>query len=82
MLARYGGEEFALILQGDWSTRADAALDAMRRATPPPVTLSVGYARRDYIEPIITTVARADAALYQAKSAGRDQVHEAETTLA
>ena len=81
-LARYGGEEFAVILQGDWSTRADDALDAMRRATPAPVTVSVGYARRDYIEPIITTVARADAALYQAKSAGRDQVHEAETTLA
>ena len=80
-LARYGGEEFALILQGDWSGSAAAALETMRRATPPPVTESIGYAWRDYIEPITTTVARADAALYQAKAAGRDQVREAQATL-
>ena len=80
-LARYGGEEFALILQGDWSGSAAAALETMRRATPPPVTVSIGYAWRDYIEPITTTVARADAALYQAKAAGRDQVREAQATL-
>ena len=76
-LARYGGQEFALILQGEWTVRAGEALDDMRRVTPMPVTLSVGYARRDFIEPITSTVARADAALYAAKSTGRDRVVDA-----
>jgi diguanylate cyclase (GGDEF)-like protein len=72
-LARYGGEEFALILPGGWSDSAADTLDAMRRATPAPLTLSVGYACQED-EPIEATVARADLALYEAKAAGRDQV--------
>jgi diguanylate cyclase (GGDEF)-like protein len=73
-LARYGGEEFAVILTGDFASGAGEHLDAMRRATPPPVTLSIGYA--DYVDtdPIVDTLDRADQALYSAKATGRNCV--------
>ncbi len=73
-LARYGGEEFAMILPGPWSTDAGEVLDRMRRSTPPPVTVSVGYAEHDQHEPIGVTVERADHFLYSAKLEGRNRV--------
>jgi diguanylate cyclase (GGDEF)-like protein len=81
-LARYGGEEFALILPGTWSTNAVAALEGFRISTPPPVTVSVGFAGRFDGEPIALTVERADRALYAAKDAGRDRVVAASPLMA
>jgi diguanylate cyclase (GGDEF)-like protein len=76
-LARYGGEEFAVILPGAWAAGAAQALDRMRRATPPPVGVSIGYARHGFSDPVVTTVERADRAMYAAKAAGRDRVVQA-----
>ena len=41
-------------------------------AGPLPVTLSCGFAQRRRGEPVLDLIARADAALYQAKNSGRD----------
>lgn len=76
-LARYGGEEFGVILAGQWSRDALGALEAMRRATPAPVTLSAGFALHDSDEAVSASVQRADQALYTAKVAGRDRVLDA-----
>ena len=86
LVARAGGEEFIVVLEGtDELERAWHAAERLRRAVeqlptgegalPRPVTLSVGVAR---VEPgdarVADVVARADAALYQAKQAGRNRV--------
>jgi diguanylate cyclase (GGDEF)-like protein len=86
VLARYGGEEFAIICRG--VTLADAGVLAERlRATVEstlfevdgaalPVTISIGVAAMP--ESVAQTgselVLAADAALYQAKRAGRNRV--------
>lgn len=73
-LARVGGEEFALMLR---NCRLDDALpivELMRAATGEGQTCSVGltvYGRGDAGDDIM---ARADAALYEAKASGRDRV--------
>lgn len=73
-LARYGGEEFSVILPSEHAAAAGAMLERMRLATPPPVTVSIGYATCDALVPAAMAVDRADRALYAAKSAGRDRV--------
>jgi diguanylate cyclase (GGDEF)-like protein len=83
--ARYGGEEFALILPG--SSLADAARTAerIRRAVTAvevegptgevaTVTASFGIAEFPAYANAEALVAAADAALYQAKRGGKDQV--------
>ena len=73
-LARYGGEEFAVLLPGCDPDQAVRLLERLRAATPAGQTCSAGVASWDGTEDAATLVARADAALYQAKSAGRDRV--------
>ncbi len=83
VVCRYGGEEFAIILPATQGASAAAVAEKLRRATasteivgvPFPVTASIGVAEfpahgitRDDI------VRAADAALYSAKQAGRNQV--------
>ncbi|MGZ5198867.1 MAG: diguanylate cyclase [Telluria sp.] len=80
---RYGGEEFLLMLP---ETSIDEALALAERvraniarlafADLPDlaVTVSIGIAEFRIDEPISQTVARADEALYQAKSSGRNRV--------
>jgi diguanylate cyclase (GGDEF)-like protein len=86
-VARYGGEEFAIILP---TTSIDAAMhvgDNIRTAltrrpfaassveeTVRAVTVSIGVSCYDPGESLAQLVQRADAALYQAKKAGRDRV--------
>ncbi len=82
--ARFGGEEFILIFPG---TQADAALEAAERvraavaretfAWPEgalSVTVSVGVAEALPGDDVEDLLGRADAALYEAKASGRNQV--------
>jgi diguanylate cyclase (GGDEF)-like protein/PAS domain S-box-containing protein len=73
-IARYGGEEFALLLPECPPEEVSAVLDRLRAATPQDQTASVGIAYWDGSESPEDLVARADAALYEAKDAGRDCV--------
>lgn len=81
---RLGGEEFALVLP---DTRREAALalgERLRsalagctlrhRGVAVPMTVSVGVVERARHEPFGPLLARADAALYEAKRAGRNRV--------
>ncbi len=80
-LFRYGGEEFVLLLPG---TRADALrrlVEELRRevalrlrAGDCPVTVSIGAAVLAPGEDVQAWLARADAAMYEAKRLGRDRV--------
>lgn len=84
--ARLGGDEFALIAH----TGAEAARQAAKRVREalrsesqtrwperPPLTLSIGIAQWLPPEAADALLARADAALYAAKAAGRDAVRSA-----
>ena len=89
IMARLGGEEFALALPG---TDLDGALqaaerlrEAVERVILPihgyAMTVSIGVVLIDPNEDINTALARADQALYQAKSGGRNRVESGEPML-
>ena len=78
---RFGGDEFGVLLPG---TAREAAMDVARRLGQlvrervrnlgRPVTLSIGVAEiGPGLEEFESWTAAADAALYRAKAAGRDQ---------
>lgn len=81
LAARYGGEEFLAILAGSnprgaeiFANRVRAALEAESIGAPP-LTVSAGVALyRDGVEDPEELLRDADAALYEAKRAGRNQV--------
>lgn len=81
--ARFGGEEFALLLPDTGASGghrvAQRVLEAFRAWDWPqrPVTVSIGIAGVQPGDSADTLIARADAALYAAKSAGRDRACEA-----
>jgi diguanylate cyclase (GGDEF)-like protein len=81
LLARYGGEEFGVLIPGVSLSEAADIVDRLRAYTPWEQTFSAGVARWDGQETAADLVARADAALYRAKRAGRDRV-EVEPPLA
>ena len=72
-LARYGGEEFALVLPDCRVEDALVVVERLRAATPHAQTCSAGVAEWDREETADDLIARADAALYAAKGAGRDR---------
>jgi diguanylate cyclase (GGDEF)-like protein len=83
ILGRYGGEEFAMVMSEMWGNpmevaeRVRAAVAATVVAGPTgPVraTVSIGVAELKPGDQLDTLLARADAALYRAKEAGRDRV--------
>jgi len=91
VLARYGGEEFIIILPVTPQeeaihvvTRVQRELTKnyfMNRNERVLITFSAGVAERKPGETPESLIPRADAALYQAKNTGRNQVIGAETIL-
>lgn len=83
---RYGGEELTIILPGAALTQAQIRLDHLRRAVMdlhlpyrwgelPAITVSIGVVEAQPGEADAgALLSRADAALYQAKAAGRNRV--------
>ncbi len=83
---RYGGEELTVILPGSTLDDARIRLDSLRRAIMemrvpyqgedlPVITVSIGVASAGEQDvEAVTLLARADAALYQAKEGGRNRV--------
>ncbi|NTV13673.1 MAG: GGDEF domain-containing protein [Desulfobulbaceae bacterium] len=86
LVARYGGEEFIIVLPGTDLAGARLVAERMRRKVAgarmvassgealPLLTISLGLAQMREIEMIDEFIARADAALYQAKREGRNRV--------
>lgn len=76
-VGRLGGEEFLIVLPADQATaeRLDLRLRKALSQTslPCPVTFSSGVAQWQPGESLDHLINRADSALYQAKSAGRNQ---------
>jgi diguanylate cyclase (GGDEF)-like protein len=78
---RFGGEEFLIILPGTGSGGAQACAERVRARTEAAefpgaarVTVTVGVATYARKEPVSALLARADKALYEGKSAGRNCV--------
>ena len=86
VVARYGGEEFTVVLDNSGSDGAATIAERVRRAVEALrirhdgsplgiVTLSIGIAHASTVDADARAlVSRADAALYEAKRAGRNQV--------
>ncbi len=87
LVARYGGEEFVVVLPGTRLDRAVGIIEGLRRrvaALELPklgrhrVSISGGVALVRPGETLAEVFARADAALYAAKNAGRDRLSVAD----
>ena len=70
-IARYGGEEFAVLLPHSDQAAATLVIERLLEVVPLGQTASAGVAVWDGIESAEALLARADAALYRAKGAGR-----------
>ena len=70
-LARYGGEEFAVLLPHSDAEGAQIVVERLLAVVPFDQTASAGIAVWDGSESADELLARADAALYEAKHAGR-----------
>jgi diguanylate cyclase (GGDEF)-like protein len=85
MAARFGGEEFVILLPDGGPHEACAFAEKLRWTIEsgsavenvPGVTASIGYASFEASDTSLTLFARADAALYEAKTAGRNQIRMA-----
>lgn len=85
LAGRFGGEEFVLLLRETGAERAVVVADRVREriagkaigaegSEPPRITASVGISMRGTDgDDVMELLAAADAALYRAKAAGRDQ---------
>jgi diguanylate cyclase (GGDEF)-like protein len=82
LVGRHGGEEFVIALAGCTAASARHILDSTRAhlaaavtmAGLPRFTVSIGVVEAHEAEDFPTLTSRADAALFQAKRAGRDRV--------
>jgi diguanylate cyclase (GGDEF)-like protein len=78
---RYGGEEFLVMLSATSLERAGESAERIRKQVSAesfevgPVTISIGVAEfPSHGDTAKTVIGKADAALYEAKRAGRDRV--------
>jgi len=89
VLARWGGEEFLLMLPNTGEQAAQAVIERIRARVGAlrvegaegknllggrRISFSAGLTARRGMEALADTISRADKALYQAKSSGRDRV--------
>jgi diguanylate cyclase (GGDEF)-like protein len=83
LVGRLGGEEFAVLMPGRSLDQAASLCEALRKACSDtddmpegvvPVTISVGVAALSRGQPAADALKAADAAMYLAKSSGRDRV--------
>jgi len=82
LVCRHGGEEFAIALPGCPLDKARLVLDAVRNrldtaitvAGLPKFTVSFGVVAAEERESLSALISRADAALFEAKSDGRNRV--------
>ena len=74
VLARLGGEEFGIAVPQATREAAAQVVERVRTGLPSGVTCSAGLAVWDGRESAASLQGRADAALYRAKSAGRDRL--------
>jgi diguanylate cyclase (GGDEF)-like protein len=82
LVARFGGDEFAVLLPDLQINQARQTAERIRQqvaALSPPslstaITVSIGIANRSGSDDVATLVQRADAAMYDAKEAGRNRV--------
>lgn len=72
LAARWGGEEFAVAVRD--LARAHEVAEQIRRRVPLGQTCSIGLVRHHPGDSLTKLMTRADHALYQAKSTGRDRV--------
>ncbi|GIE74494.1 hypothetical protein Aph02nite_04440 [Actinoplanes philippinensis] len=77
VIARFGGEEFVVLLPAAGVGDARRAMARALAATPLGQTFSAGLAVWDGVETSDELLKRADAALYEAKAAGRNRVEVA-----
>lgn len=83
-VGRFGGEEFMLLLPGTRLSQSSSVMERIKQElaahpleennTPITVTFSGGVAQRGDRETLEQIIARADAALYQAKAAGKNRI--------
>ncbi|WP_425616563.1 diguanylate cyclase [Anatilimnocola sp. NA78] len=76
VVCRFGGEEFVVVLPGTSLRGASAFAERMRTTIEKlsPVTVSCGVAEMMTADDVAGLLARTDAALYSAKTGGRNQV--------
>lgn len=83
VLCRFGGEEFVALLPHAEAAQAVAAAERLRLAfSATGATVSIGVASLRPGEDLEDLLRRADAALYDAKRAGRDRTHLSEEVAA
>ena len=74
VLGRFGGEEFVVLLRNTDIAGAQPEAERLRKVTPAEVTCSIGAGELADGEKADALFRRVDAALYEAKEGGRNQV--------